>query len=219
MIVEMNKNTLPTASYQKWLDEKINEIKNKQHTPELLLHSCCAPCSSYVIEYLSPFFSITVFFYNPNIHPEEEYKKRLTEQISFIGKLPIKNRVKFKEGPYEPELFFQKVKGLEQEKEGGRRCLKCFELRMEKTAQVASQLGFTYFTTTLTVSPHKESSSINQMGGTIAPAYGIEYLFSDFKKRAGFQRSIELSHQYQLYRQDYCGCIFSRQQEKIMDRK
>lgn len=219
MIVEMNKNTFQIASYQKWLDEKINEIKNKHHKPELLLHSCCAPCSSYVIEYLSPFFSITVFFYNPNIHPEEEYKKRLAEQITFIGKLTIKNRVKFREGPYEPELFFQKVKGLEQEKEGGRRCLKCFELRMEKTAQVASQLGFTYFTTTLTVSPHKESSLINQLGGDIASVYGIEYLFSDFKKRAGFQRSIELSHQYQLYRQNYCGCIFSKQQENIMDKK
>ena len=210
----MKNDSLPIISYQRWLDEKIDEIKNSKCRPRLILHSCCAPCSSYVIEYLTPFFSITVFFYNPNIHPEEEYKKRLSEQISFIEKLKEKNEIDLIVGTYQPELFFQRVKGLEQEKEGGRRCQKCFELRLEKSAQKASQLGFPYFTTTLTVSPHKNAKLINRLGDDIASSFHLQYLFSDFKKRAGFQRSIVLSHQYQLYRQNYCGCIFSRKEEK-----
>ncbi len=198
-------------SYHKWLEEKIEEIKKKKATPKLLLHSCCAPCSSYVLEYLSPYFSITVFFYNPNIHPEAEYKKRLKEQIKFINTFPAKNEVKLITGPYEPELFLQKVKGLEQEKEGQRRCLKCYQMRMEKTAWQASLLGFPYFTTTLTISPHKNAKLINQLGANIASFYQIAYLFSDFKKKGGFKQSILLSHQYKLYRQNYCGCIFSRE--------
>ena len=215
----MKNNSLPIISYQRWLDAKINETKNNKYRPELLLHSCCAPCSSYVIEYLSPFFSITVFFYNPNIHPEEEYKRRLGEQITLTEKIKVKNEINLIIGSYEPDLFFQRVKGLEQEKEGGRRCQKCFELRLEKTAQKASQLGFPYFTTTLTVSPHKNAKLINRLGNDIASLYHLQYLFSDFKKKSGFQRSIVLSHQYKLYRQSYCGCIFSKEQEKLSDKK
>ncbi len=198
------------VNFQQLLDKKINEIKQDNLVPKLLLHSCCAPCSSYVLEYLSQCFSITVFFYNPNIHPEQEYKKRLNEQKRFIEQFPVKNKVNFIEGKYEPNLFFQEVKGLEQEKEGGSRCLKCFYLRLEKTAQKANELNFTYFTTTLTISPHKNAKAINQIGNEIANKYHLNFLFSDFKKRDGFKRSIVLSNQYHLYRQSYCGCIFSR---------
>lgn len=206
----MNNKHESIVSFQQWLDRKIDEIKKEKYPPKLLLHSCCAPCSSYVIEYLSAYFSITVFFYNPNIYPEAEYKKRIKEQIKLIDKLPIKNIVNLIIGPYESELFSQKAKGLEKEKEGQRRCLRCYELRLEKTAQQASELEFPYFTTTLTVSPHKNAKLINQLGDNIASTYHLQYLFSDFKKKCGFKRSITLSHQYQLYRQNYCGCIFSK---------
>lgn len=216
----MTKNiindNLPVKSFQKWLDEKIDEIKNNEYIPPLLLHSCCAPCSSYVLEYLSTFFSITVFFYNPNIHPEEEYKKRLAEQASLITRLKVKNRVNLLPGLYEPEIFFQKTKGLEEEKEGKRRCVNCFRLRLEQTAQKAYELGFPYFTTTLTVSPYKNAQLINLIGNRVASLYELQYLFSDFKKKGGFQRSIELSRQYQLYRQNYCGCIFSKNNSKTI---
>ncbi len=198
------------VNFQQLLDKKINEIKQENFTPKILLHSCCAPCSSYVLEYLSQYFSITVFYYNPNIHPEQEYKKRVNEQKRFIEQFPVKNKVNFIEGKYEPNLFFQEVKGLEQEKEGGNRCLKCFYLRLEKTAQKANELNITYFTTTLTISPHKNSKAINHIGSEIAKKYQLSYLFSDFKKRDGFKRSIILSKRYGLYRQNYCGCIFSR---------
>jgi predicted adenine nucleotide alpha hydrolase (AANH) superfamily ATPase len=204
-----NNRTVPVSNFQQWLAEKIKEIKKSKQIPTLLLHSCCAPCSSYVLDYLSAYFSITVFFYNPNIHPEEEYEKRLKEQIELINQLPVKNAVNFISGPYEPELFFQKIKGLEQEPEGKRRCLKCFELRLEKTAQKTIKLGYDYFTTTLTISPHKNALAINQIGSHIASIYHLHYLYSDFKKKEGFKNSISLSHKYQLYRQNYCGCIFS----------
>ncbi len=206
----MNNNSIsPALNAQQWLAEKIKEIKKSKQIPSLLLHSCCAPCSSYVLDYLSAYFSITVFFYNPNIHPEEEYKKRWQEQIKLLQKLPVKNTVNYITGPYEPELFFQKIKGSEQEPEGKRRCLKCFELRLEKTAQKAIELGCDYFTTTLTISPHKDALAINQIGSHIGTIYHLNYLYSDFKKKEGFKKSISLSHQYQLYRQNYCGCIFS----------
>jgi len=206
----MNNNSIsPALNAQQWLAEKIKEIKKSKQIPTLLLHSCCAPCSSYVLDYLSVYFSITVFFYNPNIHPEEEYEKRLKGQIELINQLPVKNAVNFISGPYETELFFQKIKGLEQEPEGKKRCLKCFELRLEKTAQKAIELGYDYFTTTLTISPHKNALAINQIGSHIASIYHLNYLYSDFKKKDGFKNSISLSHKYQLYRQNYCGCIFS----------
>jgi predicted adenine nucleotide alpha hydrolase (AANH) superfamily ATPase len=205
-----NNRQRPVINYQQWLDKKINKIKKEKSVPELLLHSCCAPCSSYVLEYLSQYFTITVLFYNPNIHPEEEYNRRLNEQKRFIEHLSVKNKVRFIEGQYEPELFFQKIKGLEKEKEGGKRCIRCYELRLEKTAHKASELKVPYFTTTLTVSPHKNAGIINHIGHKIAKIYQLDYLYSDFKKKEGFKRSVILSDQYHLYRQDYCGCIFSK---------
>jgi len=209
-----NNKEQPMLNFQQLLDKKINEIKQDNLVPKLLLHSCCAPCSSYVLEYLSQYFSITVFFYNPNIHPEQEYKKRLNEQKRFVAQFPVKHKVNFVEGKYEPNLFFQEIKGLDQEKEGGSRCLKCFYLRLEKTAQKTQELKIPYFTTTLTISPHKNAKAINQIGSEIAKKYQLSYLLSDFKKRDGFKRSIILSNQYHLYRQNYCGCIFSRNNRK-----
>ncbi len=201
------KNTL--VNFQKLLDEKINEIAKNNLFPDLLLHSCCAPCSTYVMEYLSQYFSITIFFYNPNIHPKEEYNRRLNEQKKLIEQFPVKNKINFIEGKYEPEIYFKEVKGLENEPEGGKRCLKCFNLRLEKTAKKAQELKIPYFTTTLTVSPHKNAKTINQIGNVVSNKYQLNYLFSDFKKKDGFKRSIILSKHYNLYRQNYCGCIYS----------
>ena len=195
--------------FQQWLDEKINEIKKKDYLPKLLIHSCCAPCSSYVLEYLSSFFSITVFYYNPNIHPGQEYKKRLNAQKKLIEQLPLKNKVRLIEEQYEPGVFFTRVKDLEQEREGKKRCLKCYFLRLEKTAEKSRALRYTYFTTTLTISPHKNARIINHFGHKIAQKYRLNYLYSDFKKKNGFKRSVFLANQYQIYRQKYCGCIFS----------
>jgi predicted adenine nucleotide alpha hydrolase (AANH) superfamily ATPase len=208
--MKSNQKT-PSVNYQKLLDEKINEITKNNLFPELLLHSCCAPCSSYVLEYLSQYFSITVFFYNPNIHPLEEYNRRLNEQKILIKQFPVENKINFIEGKYEPEIFLKEVKGLENEPEGGKRCLKCFNLRLEKTAKKAQELEIPYFTTTLTISPHKNAEAINKIGNEVANKYQLHYLFSDFKKRDGFKRSIVLSKQYNLYRQNYCGCIFAAQ--------
>ncbi len=200
-------------NYQQWLDKKIYQLKQENLVPDLLLHSCCAPCSSSVLEYLSQAFSIKVFFYNPNIHPEEEYKQRLKEQKKLIDLLKVNRKVHLIEGRYEPARYFQKVKGLEMEKEGGKRCIKCFELRLEKTAQKASELKIPYITTTLTISPRKNAVLINDIGQKIAKNYQLEYLFSDFKKKEGFKRSIALSNQFHLYRQNYCGCIYSKNQK------
>ena len=207
------KNNKMDFNYQQWLDSEIKNIKENKNTPDLLLHSCCAPCSSYVLEHLSKYFSITVFFYNPNIQPEEEYKKRLEEQKRLISILPTVNKVHLIEGKYEPGIFFKEVRGLENELEGGKRCIKCFQLRLEKTAQKAKELNFTYFTTTLTVSPHKNARLINKIGETTSKDYSINFLYSDFKKKNGFKRSIAMSKQYGLYRQNYCGCIYSNRKK------
>jgi len=207
------KNSKVVLNYQQCLDSEIEKIKENNNIPGLLLHSCCAPCSTYVLEYLSKYFSITVFFYNPNIHPEEEYQKRLNEQRKLISILPTVNKVDFIEGEYEPDVFFNVIRGLENEPEGKKRCLKCFELRLMKVAQKAKELNFPYFTTTLTVSPHKNASLINEIGQTLSKTYSINFLCSDFKKKNGFKRSVILSQQYGLYRQNYCGCIFSNRKE------
>ena len=205
----MNNKPSPKISYQQWLDIKIEEIKDNNPPSRLLLHSCCASCSSSVLDYLSPYFLITVFYYNPNIYPQTEYDKRLRDQIRLLKELPVNNEVNLIVGDYEPEIYYQRVKGLEQEKEGQARCTKCYELRLERTAQKAVELGFPYFTTTLTISPHKNSVTINELGGKIASSYNLNYLSSDFKKKGGFQHSILLSKRYGLYRQNYCGCLFS----------
>jgi Uncharacterized protein conserved in bacteria len=196
-------------NYQKELDQIINELNTNR--PKLLIHSCCAPCSSYVMEYLSQYFEITIYYYNPNIYPEVEYIRRVEEQQRLIGELPLHSEVHFMQGEFKPEDFYQAVKGLEGEPEGGNRCFVCYELRLREAAILAAKLGFDYFTTTLTISPHKNADKLNEIGTRLAEEFGVKYLPSDFKKRNGYKRSIELSKEYNLYRQDYCGCVYSFQ--------
>ena len=200
-------------NYQKELDKitcKIGEQCPDEQKPALFLHCCCAPCSSYVLEYLLPYFRITVFYYNPNITPETEYGKRVAELQRFISEAGYKDRVSFMEGDYDPQVFFQAVSGLEDEPERGNRCRVCYRLRMEEAARMAASLGYDYFTTTLSISPHKNALWINEIGEDLSEIYGVRHLPSDFKKRGGYLRSIRLSEEYGLYRQDYCGCIFSK---------
>ena len=199
-------------NYQKILDKTLDEIRNLDKTPSLLIHSCCAPCSSYVLEYLSEFFNITILFYNPNIHPESEYIQRLEELHSFIGEFPAKNPIKYINLEYDPNDFFESVKGLEDIPEGGERCFNCYELRLRKTAEYAKEYGFDYFTTALSISPHKNAAKINELGEALSNEYDVNFLYADFKKKGGFKRSIELSDEYNLYRQDYCGCVYSKQE-------
>ncbi len=197
-------------NFQKELEKKIDGFVREGKVPRLLLHSCCAPCSSYVIEYLSQYFEITVFYYNPNISMEEEYKKRVAEQQRFINEFPAKHKVSFIEGDYDTSVFYNTVKGYEKCKEGGERCFLCYELRLRETARRAVAGEFDYFTTTLTISPLKKSVKLNEIGYNLGMEYGVGYLLSDFKKKEGYKRSIELSKEYDLYRQNYCGCIYSR---------
>lgn len=198
------------VNYQKQLDKIIDEIQNNSKTPTLLLHSCCAPCSSYVLEYLSQYFKITVFYYNPNISPKEEYIKRVKEQKRLISQLPVKNSVDFIEGDYEPQDFYEIAKGMEHIPEGGERCFNCYRLRLEKTAKLASELNMDYFTTTLSISPYKNAAKLNEIAEELSEIHSVKNLPSDFKKKEGYKRSIQLSKEYDLYRQDYCGCIFSK---------
>lgn len=198
-------------NYQLKLEEIIEQNKNIKKVPTLLLHSCCAPCSSYCLEYLSNFFKITIFYYNPNITEKDEYLKRVAEQRRLIKELPCKYEIKFLEGNYNSDLFFNISKGLELEPERGSRCSKCYELRMRETANIAKKLEFDYFATTLTLSPYKNSNKVNEIGEKLEKELNIKYLYSDFKKKNGYKRSIELSKIYNLYRQDYCGCIYSKQ--------
>ncbi len=195
------------VNYQVILDKIIEANENK--VPTLLLHSCCAPCSSYVLKYLGNYFKITLYFYNPNIYPKEEYDKRLKEQKRLIKLLKVKYPIDIIEGVYEPNVFLEQSLGLEKEREGYGRCFKCYRLRLEKTAKKAKELKFDYFTTTLTVSPYKNSDKINLIGSELEKIYNVDYLYSDFKKKEGYKQSIELSKEYNLYRQDYCGCQYS----------
>lgn len=204
------REAFENRNFQRELEKKLCEITKSGKTPSLLLHSCCAPCSSYVIEYMSQYFDVTVFYYNPNISDNDEYRKRVEEQKRFIGEFPAANKVSFIEGDYEPDVYFKNVKGLEKCEEGGERCFVCYKMRLEKTAKLAKELKFDYFTTTLTISPLKKSAKLNEIGVGLAEKYGVEYLLSDFKKKEGYKRSIELSNEYGLYRQNYCGCVFSR---------
>ena len=200
-------------NYQKKLDRIIENIKVVE-VPTLLIHSCCAPCSSYVLEYLSQYFKITIFYYNPNIYPKEEYLKRVEEQKRLISQLPTKNPVDFIEGGYDDTEFYNAIKGLEHIKEGGERCFACYRLRLEETAKLAKELGFDWFTTTLSISPYKNAPKLNEIATELAEIYQVKNLPADFKKKEGYKRSIQLSAQYNLYRQDYCGCIFSQQEKK-----
>lgn len=206
-------------NYQKEMENVIVKHQKNGKVPKLFLHSCCAPCSSYVLEYLSDFFEITVFYYNPNIFPLEEFEKRTEEQRMLIEKLPVKYPITFVAGDYDSEKFYAMAKGLEQVPEGGERCFKCFELRLRKSAELAKEGGFDYFTTTLSISPLKNAEKLNEIGEQLAEEYGISYLTSDFKKKNGYKRSTELSKEYGLYRQDYCGCVYSKIEREKGDRK
>lgn len=199
-------------NYQKMMEEIINKEKENNKIPTLLLHACCAPCSSAVLEKLSQFFEITIYYYNPNISPYEEYEKRVHEIKRFTNEIKTKNKIHFMEGKYDPETFVEISKGLENEPEGGARCNKCYHLRLKETALVAKQNNFDYFTTTLSISPYKNAEKLNRIGRMLEKEYEIHYLVSDFKKKDGYKRSIELSKKYNLYRQDYCGCIYSKKE-------
>lgn len=194
-------------NYDKLMQEKLNNFNVKQ---KLLLHSCCGPCSTSVIKQLIKYFDITVYFYNPNVEPKEEYEKRKNTQKELITKLNKKYNINFIEGDYENNLYHQTIKGLESDLEGGQRCSKCFYLRLEKSAKYAKEKTSDYFATTLSVSPYKNSKLINEIGTKLSNIYNVKYLLSDFKKREGYKNSILLSKEYKLYRQDYCGCIYSK---------
>lgn len=196
-------------NYQKELDKLIERLKKEERVPRLLLHSCCAPCSSYVLEYLSNHFEITVFYYNPNIYPESEYTKRILEQQMLISDMKVKHPIAFMAGNYDRDRFYEIARGMEHLKEGGERCFKCYELRLREAAELARKGAFDYFTTTLSISPLKNAEHLNEIGVRLGKQYGVEYLQSDFKKKNGYKRSIELSREYGLYRQNYCGCEFS----------
>ena len=201
-------------NYDKELEKIINNLDGK--VPRILLHSCCAPCSSYVISYLSNYFDISIFYYNPNISPREEYLKRKNEQIRLINTIKTKNKLDIIDCDYENDIYEDKIKGLENEPERGKRCTVCFNLRLDRTARMANELGYDYFATTLTVSPYKNSKLINEIGLELENKYDIKYLVSDFKKKDGYKKSIELSKEYNLYRQDFCGCKYSKR-AKIND--
>lgn len=197
-------------NYQLQLDAIIADNQKAGRVPTLLMHSCCAPCSSYCLQYLAEYFHITILYYNPNISPKEEYEKRVAEQKRLLRELPVRYEVSFMEGTYDPDRFFEMAKGLEDVPEGGERCFRCYEMRQREAAVYAKEGGFDYFTTTLSVSPHKNAQKLNEIGLALEQEYGVRYLVSDFKKKGGYLRSIELSREYDLYRQNYCGCVYSK---------
>lgn len=201
------------VNYQNKLLELVKDFKDK---PRLLLHSCCGPCSTQVIDFLKNYFKITVYYYNPNIEPDLEYEKRKKEQIRFIKEAKKKDKsldLDFLDCGYDNDSFKKISKGLEQEKEGGARCSKCFYLRLKETARKAKELGYDYFGTTLTVSPHKNSQVINRIGENIQEELNMPFIYGDFKKNDGYKKSIEFAKQYDLYRQDYCGCLYGKYEQ------
>lgn len=205
-------------NYEILMEQQLKEIEKTGIKPKLLLHSCCAPCSSAILEFLQNYFDITVYFYNPNITFEEEYYKRLNEQREYHEKRGYS--IKVIEGNYNPkEDFFKQVKGLEDRKEGGERCFKCYTLRMEATVQKAKELGFDYFSTVLSISPLKNAQWINEIGEKLSEKYGIKFLNGDFKKKNRYLRSTEISREYKLYRQDYCGCVFSKMEREAKEKE
>lgn len=201
-------------NYQLMLDKITAKNEGEDILPSLLLHSCCAPCSSYTIEYLSKYFSITILYYNPNISDKDEYEKRKAEQIRLINSMPLQSKVSFMDCDYNSSEFFDIARGYEDCREGGERCFRCYRLRLEQTARLAKENDFDYFCTTLTISPLKNSQKINEIGFELEKEYNVSWLPSDFKKREGYKRSIELSKEYNLYRQNYCGCIYSKKQQE-----
>lgn len=201
---------MPPQNYQKQLDTLISQLDGR--TPRLLLHSCCAPCSSYCIEYLAQYFSITILYYNPNISPEEEFVKRAAEQQRLASEMSLKNPVSVVVDDYDPTEFYSAVKGYEHIPEGGERCFICYRLRLERAAKYAAEHGFDYFCSTLSISPLKNAAKLNEIGAELSEIYKTPHLPSDFKKRGGYLRSIELSKEHGLYRQNYCGCVFSKKE-------
>ncbi len=199
-------------NYQRELEKIIAENERRGTVPTLLLHSCCAPCSTWCLEYLTEYFEVTDFYYNPNITDAEEYKRRENELLRLIAEQPHKYPVTFIHGDYEPKKYYEAVKGLENCPEGGERCFACYELRLRETARLAKEGDYDYFTTTLTISPLKDAEKLNEIGYRVGKEYGVSFLPSDFKKRGGFLRSTELSKEYGLYRQNYCGCVFSKRE-------
>lgn len=204
-------------NYQMMLDKTLEELKEKGAKPSLLLQACCAPCSSYVLEYLCEYFDITLFFYNPNISPEKEYFFRADELKRLVDEMPIENKPKIVVCDYDNAPFLKMSAGLENLPEGGERCFKCYELRLDAAARYAKENNFDYFCTTLSISPHKNAQKLNEIGEKTAKKYEKTYLFSDFKKKNGYKRSIELSKKYDLYRQNYCGCAFSKAQAEAQN--
>lgn len=196
-------------NYQKEMEKIIARHDRAGEVPTVLLHSCCGPCSSAVMERLTSHFEVTVFYFNPNIYPEEEYWHRIREQERLISLFPAVHPIHFLAGEYHPEDFYEMAKGYERAPEGGERCFRCYRQRLTATARAAKEGNFDYFTTTLSVSPMKDSQKLNAIGGEVAEEWQVNYLFSDFKKKNGYQRSVELSAQYGMYRQNYCGCVFS----------
>ena len=201
-------------NFQRLLDEEIELIKDREVKPKLLLHACCGPCSSYVVEYLSKYFNITIYYYNPNTYPEAEFNRRLDELNKFINS--FNNKIKVVEETYNPNEFYNNIKGLEHLGEKSRRCYNCYKLRMNKAAVYAKENNFDYFTTTLSISPYKNANWINEIGSKLDNKIGIKYLYSDFKKKDGYKRSLELSKEYGLYRQEYCGCVYSKQERETI---
>lgn len=198
------------VNYQKELEKIIDGLQKSDEVPSLFLHSCCAPCSSYVLQYLSEYFRITLFYFNPNISPEGEYRKRVEEQHRLVSQLQTRYEIRFQEGVYHPEDYYEAVRGLEKEPEGGARCQVCFELRLREAAKLAAEGGYDYFTTTLSISPLKNAQKLAEISQKLEVEYGVKWLPSDFKKKEGYKKSIELSAKYDLYRQNYCGCVFSK---------
>lgn len=199
-------------NYHQKMLEMIKEYCDEEKVPRLLLHSCCAPCSSYCLELLFQHFEITVLYYNPNIYPPEEYFMRAEEQERFINSFPAKHMITYAEGEYDTEKFYAMAKGMEQLPEGGERCFACYELRLREAAEYAKKYGFDFFTTTLSISPLKNAEKLNEIGRKLEEEYGVKYLYSDFKKQNGYKRSTEISNEYDMYRQYYCGCVYSKKQ-------
>lgn len=197
-------------NYRIEMEREIEALKRAGQRPLLALHSCCAPCSSAVLEQLNDAFQIAVFYYNPNISPEDEFRRRAEEQLRLVREMPLAEDIRAEIGAYDPERFYAAVRGHESDPEGGARCGICFELRLRETAKYARDIGAEYFTTTLSISPLKDASRLNTLGSAIAAEYGLKYLHSDFKKKDGYRRSCALSKEYDLYRQDFCGCVYSK---------
>lgn len=205
---------MPKINYQIEMEREIARIRSRGRRPLLALHSCCAPCSSAVLERLNEDFQIALFYYNPNISPEEEFRHRVEEQKRLVREMPLREDLTVTEGEYDPATFYARVRGHEDDPEGGARCGICFELRLRRTAEFARGIGADYFTTTLSISPLKDAQRLNAIGAALAEEYGVRYLSSDFKKKDGYRRSCALSEEYGLYRQDFCGCVYSRMERE-----